>query len=61
MMIYFHPRRFQPEFSDCLKVPSLDAVTTAKGGGEPMPTDELLARWLVDHPEGSITITAEVK
>jgi muramidase (phage lysozyme) len=59
MMLYFHAKRFDPQFSDCLKVPSLSHETTTKGGGRVMTAGELIADWLTQHPEGSITITDE--
>lgn len=61
MMIYFHDKRFDPQFSDLVTVESLDIEASTKGGGSVMPAKDLIARWLKESPEGLVTITAETK
>jgi len=61
MMIYFHPQRFEAEFSDCITCETLEEEVATKSGGTVMPAKELIAKWLKDRPQGSIEITAETK
>ena len=61
MMIYFHPKRFDPQFTDLVTVATLDTEVSTKGGGSVMPAKDLIARWMVNNPEGSVTITGEEK
>jgi len=59
MLIYCHEKRFDPQFSDCVQCESLQTEVSTKGGGQTMAAAQLIERWLANHPNGAITITAE--
>lgn len=59
--VYFHLKRFDPQFNDFVMVKSLDEPASNKIGQRFETTSALIEDWMDRYPEGSVTITAEDK